>query len=135
MGPHRGAGAAVGAGLAACCGRTVDCEPLHKAARGGPERDKRTDGLDLRERRELYNGFGDTLARAVELVAVPGIFAFAGHLLDGRLGTAPVVTVVLAVFALAGTFVRAYFAYEVAMRAEESKAPWGRSAPARGSSS
>ncbi len=83
--------------------------------------------MDLRERRALYNGFGDTLARAVEFVAVPGLFAFAGHYLDGRLGTAPLLTVVLAVFALAGTFVRAYYAYEAAMREHEAERPWARS--------
>ena len=89
--------------------------------------------MDLRERRELYNGFGDTLARAVEFVAVPGVFAFAGHVLDGLVGTAPLFTVVLAVFALAGTFVRAYFAYEEAMRQQEAERPWARrSAPATG---
>lgn len=83
--------------------------------------------MDLRDRRELYNGFGDTLARAVEFVAVPGIFAYAGHLLDGRLGTGALLTVVLAVFALAGTFVRAYYAYETAMRQHEANRPWARS--------
>ncbi len=98
----------------------------------GLEQDRGADGLDLRERRELYNGFGDTLARAVEFVAVPGLFAFVGHLLDGRFGTGSVLTVVLAVFALTGTFVRAYFAYEVAMREQESRLPWARSAPGGG---
>lgn len=86
--------------------------------------------MDVGERRALYNGFGDTLARAIEFVAVPGIFAFVGHVLDGRLGTAPLLTVVLAVFALAGTFVRAYYAYEEAMRAQEEQAPWARPAHA-----
>ena len=82
--------------------------------------------MDLRDRRALYNGFGDTLSRAVEFVAVPGIFAYVGHLIDGRFGTAPFLTVVLAVFALAGTFVRAYYAYETAMREHEASAPWAR---------
>ncbi len=82
--------------------------------------------MDLRERRELYNGFGDTLARAVEFVAAPGIFAYGGHLLDDRFGTGPLLTVALAVFALVGTVVRAYFAYEVAMRQHEAERPWAR---------
>lgn len=88
--------------------------------------------MDLRERRELYNGFGDTLARAVEFVAAPAFFAYGGHLLDGRLGTGSLLTVLLAVFALAGVFVRAYFAYEVAMRSHEAERPWARPAPGRG---
>ena len=87
--------------------------------------------MDLREKRELYNGFGDTLARAVEFVAAPGLFAYGGHVLDGRLGTGNLLTVALAVFAMAGVFVRAYFAYEVAMREHEAERPWARPAPAR----
>ncbi|HVM03978.1 MAG TPA: AtpZ/AtpI family protein [Acidimicrobiales bacterium] len=87
--------------------------------------------MDLRERRELYNGFGDTLARAVEFVAAPGLFAYGGHLLDARFGTGNLLTVVLAVFAMAGVFVRAYFAYEVAMRQHEAECPWAGPSPVR----
>ena len=87
--------------------------------------------MDLRERRELYNGFGDTLARAVEFVAAPGLFAYGGHLLDARFDTGNLLTVVLAVFAMAGVFVRAYFAYEVAMRHHEAERPWASPSPVR----
>ncbi|MGH9282020.1 MAG: AtpZ/AtpI family protein [Acidimicrobiales bacterium] len=83
--------------------------------------------MDLREKRALYNGFGDTLTRAVEFVAVPGLFALIGAFIDGRTGTGPLFTVALAVFALAGVFVRAYYAYEVAMQEHEAKLPWARS--------
>jgi hypothetical protein len=51
--------------------------------------------LDLRERRELNNGFGEALARAFELALTPAIFAGLGWLLDGALGTRPVFTLVL----------------------------------------
>lgn len=88
--------------------------------------------MDLREKRALYNGFGDTLTRAVEFVAAPAIFAFLGHLVDVVLSTDPVFMVALAAFALIGVFVRAYFAYEVAMREHEADAPWGRSVAAGG---
>ena len=80
----------------------------------------------MRERQALYNGFGDTLTRAVEFVAAPALFAFIGHLIDAALSTKPVFMVLLATLALAGVFVRAYFAYEVAMRAQEADTPWGR---------
>lgn len=86
--------------------------------------------MDLRERRALYNGFGDTLTRAVEFVAIPGVFALLGRLLDDRFGTGPLLTVALAVFGLVGTFVRAYLAYETAMREHEAERPWARP-PAR----
>lgn len=88
--------------------------------------------MDLREKRALYNGFGDTLTRAVEFVAAPAIFAFLGHLVDTLLSTDPVFMVALAAFALIGVFVRAYFAYEVAMREHEADTPWGRSVTAGG---
>ena len=88
--------------------------------------------MDLREKRALYNGFGDTLTRAVEFVAAPAIFAFLGRLLDGLLGTEPLFMVALATFAFVGVVVRAYFAYEVAMREQEADTPWGRSVAAGG---
>lgn len=88
--------------------------------------------MDLREKRALYNGFGDTLTRAVEFVAAPAIFGFLGYLLDSAFGTDPVLMVVLASFAFVGVVVRAYFAYEVAMREQEADTPWGRSVAAGG---
>lgn len=88
--------------------------------------------MDLREKRALYNGFGDTLTRAVEFVAAPAIFAFVGHLVDSLLSTEPLFTVVLAALAFIGVVVRAYFAYEVAMREQEADTPWGRSVAAGG---
>lgn len=85
--------------------------------------------MDLREKRALYNGFGETLTRAVEFVAAPGIFAWLGHLADRALSTGTLLTVAFAVFAAAGVFVRAYFAYGEAMREHEAAAPWARSGP------
>lgn len=90
--------------------------------------------MDLRDKRELYNGFGDTLARAVEFVVTPMLFGLGGRLLDGWLGTGVVFTVLLAVLALAGTSIRMYYGYEVAMKAHEANAPWAklpRQGPAR----
>ena len=88
--------------------------------------------MDLREKRALYNGFGETLTRAVEFVAAPALFAILGSLIDRAASTRPLFTVGLAAFALAGVFVRAYFAYEVAMREHEADTPWGRSVASGG---
>ena len=82
--------------------------------------------MDLRDKRELYNGFGDTLARAVEFVVTPMLFGFGGHLLDGWFGTGVVLTVLLAALALAGTTIRMYYGYEVAMKAHEAESPWAK---------
>ncbi|MDP9402007.1 MAG: AtpZ/AtpI family protein [Actinomycetota bacterium] len=87
--------------------------------------------MDLRDKRELYNGFGDTLAKAVEFVVTPMLFGFGGHLLDGWLGTGAVFTALLAVFALAGTSVRMYYGYEAAMKAHEADSPWAGTSRAR----
>lgn len=76
------------------------------------------------DRRDLYNGFGDTLARAVEFVAAPVLFAFFGSILDRRFDLTPVLTISLLVLALAGSFARTWFGYVEAMKAEEAKGPW-----------
>ena len=60
-------------------------------------------------RRVLAPGIGDTLARGFEWAATIAIFLGLGFLLDYLLGTIPVFTVLLFVFALVGQIVRAYF--------------------------
>jgi F0F1-type ATP synthase assembly protein I len=72
-------------------------------------------------------GFGDGLSQAVGLVGTPLLFALLGVFLDGRFGTRPLFTIVLAVLATAGTFVSTYYEYKAEMeRAQEGK-PWARS--------
>jgi hypothetical protein len=78
------------------------------------------------DKRDLYNGFGDTLARAIEFVAVPVLFAFGGSVLDRRFDLTPVFTVSLLIVALIGAFLRTWYGYVEAMKAEEAKAPWNR---------
>lgn len=87
--------------------------------------------MDIRDKRELYNGFGDTLARAFEFVVTPMLFGFGGHLLDGWLGSGAVFTALLAALALAGTSIRMYYGYEAAMQAHEAEAPWAAKARPR----
>jgi Flp pilus assembly protein TadB len=52
--------------------------------------------VDLLSKRELNNGFGESLSRAFELVLTPGIFGFFGFLLDRWAGTAPLFMLVFA---------------------------------------
>ena len=78
----------------------------------------------LEQRKKLYSGFSDALSRAIEFVAVPLIFAWLGHLLDGKLGTGVVFAVAMATFAIVGMSLRSWFGYVEAMKAEEARAPW-----------
>jgi F0F1-type ATP synthase assembly protein I len=77
--------------------------------------------LDLRDRRETYNGFGEALARAFEIVVTPLLFALAGYGLDRWLGTAPVFLVVLTALAVVGLAVKIYYGYQHEMRAHEAQ--------------
>lgn len=78
---------------------------------------------NLKARRELYNGFGDTLARGFELVVTPAVFGVIGYVLDRVLGLTPVLTVLLTVFAIIGMSVRMYYGYDETMKAHEARIP------------
>lgn len=82
--------------------------------------------VDLRARRELNQGFGEALSRAFELAVTPVVFGFFGYLIDMRLGTSPIFMLVLALFAVVGSFVKLWYAYDGAMKARDAEAPWGR---------
>ena len=77
--------------------------------------------MELRERRETYQGFGDSLARAVELVVTPMLVAGLGYLLDLWLGLVPVLSIVFGVWAFAVTWWRQYYDYNARMKAEEER--------------
>ena len=66
------------------------------------------------ETREMRQGFGDAFAAAFELAVTPAIFGFLGWLLDSRIGTAPVFTIVLTSVTLA------YASYRLAHNYGES---------------
>jgi F0F1-type ATP synthase assembly protein I len=79
------------------------------------------------QRRELNKGLGDGFTRAFELVLAPTVFAIIGFLVDRSLGTLPVFTVVLTVFALVGVAVKTYYVYSDQMRQHEEGQPWAKS--------
>jgi len=81
---------------------------------------------DRKARQELYNGFGDALARGFELAVMPLLFGGIGFLLDRWLGLLPVMTIVLTLFCLVGLGVRMYYGYDAEMKAHERNAPWAR---------
>lgn len=62
----------------------------------------------------------------MELVLGPALFGLLGYWLDGRLGTTPVLTVLLALAGLVGVFLRLYYGYANEMDRHEQHAPWVR---------
>lgn len=79
------------------------------------------------QRRELNKGLGDGFTRAFELVLAPTVFALVGFLVDQALGTLPVFTVTLTLFAIAGVAVKTYYVYNDQMRQHEEGQPWAKS--------
>lgn len=63
---------------------------------------------------------------AFEMALVPVLLALAGLALDRWLGIVPVLTIGLAVFGMAGSFARAYYAYNERMEQDDRERPtWG----------
>ncbi len=77
--------------------------------------------MDLRDRQAAYNGFGDTLARAFEMVVTPLVCGFIGWLLDRWLGTSPVLTVALASLAVVSLAIKTYYGYTLEMKQHEDR--------------
>ena len=61
------------------------------------------------------------MSKAVELVVTPLIFAFIGHLIDGRLGIGPVFALGLGIFTLGYVSWKSFSGYEATMRLEEDR--------------
>lgn len=69
--------------------------------------------MDHTETGRLRAGAGDALAKAFEMIATPAIFGVGGWLVDSRLGTFPLVTVILVLVVFGyqvWSFTRAYAA-------------------------
>jgi Putative F0F1-ATPase subunit Ca2+/Mg2+ transporter len=81
----------------------------------------RSAGLDLEQRRELNNGFGDSLAKAVELTLTPAVFGFLGHLLDNRLGTNPIFLLLFTLFTFGYVAWKSWGSYERRMQEHEAR--------------
>jgi F0F1-type ATP synthase assembly protein I len=77
--------------------------------------------------RATWNGFSNALGRAGELAGPTLVFVLLGLGIDSRLGTRPVFTVVLGLFAVIGLAVVAYYRYMADIAREEEGKPWTRS--------
>jgi F0F1-type ATP synthase assembly protein I len=74
----------------------------------------------------MWSGFSDALARAVELVGTVLVFILVGLWLDSRYGTRPLFTVVLALIAIIGQGLIAYYRYMDQVKRDEEGKPWTR---------
>jgi F0F1-type ATP synthase assembly protein I len=81
---------------------------------------------DRKGRQELYNGFGETFTRGMEMVLTPALIGGLGYLLDRLSGLLPMFTIVFIVIGVVGVGVKEYYTYEAAMKAHEANAPWGQ---------
>ena len=80
----------------------------------------------LTERRQLYQGFGDTLALAFELAFTPVIIGLMGYGLDRWFGILPVLTIVFVLMAIVGMSARMWYGYDARMKVHEANGPWAR---------
>lgn len=71
------------------------------------------------DKRDLYSGFGDALARAFEFAATPAIFGLFGYWLDRRLGIVPVFTLALSLLVVVVMTWRLFQSYDARMKEEE----------------
>ena len=83
------------------------------------------------ETRRHYRDEEDAWTRAIELALTPVVAAGIGWLADRAIGTMPLFTIVLFVFAVAGTFARMYVEYDAKMKAAEAETSWGRARAVR----
>ena len=73
------------------------------------------------DRRDLYNGFGDTMARAFEVVFTPFLFGLLGWWIDGRTHTRPLFALTFGVVVLLYTLWKLSKGYMTRMDAETRK--------------
>jgi len=79
--------------------------------------------LNLSERRELNNGFGEALSRAFEIAVTPAIFGVGGYLLDRKLGVVPLFTLVFSLFVIGYILWKYWKVYEADMARHEQALP------------
>ena len=82
--------------------------------------------MDLQQRRELNNGFGESLARAFELVTTPLIMGFIGFLVDGKAGTRPLFMLLFAFITFVYLAWKMWGSYERRMQEHEAQLPGAR---------
>ncbi len=77
-------------------------------------------------RRDMYDGFGESLTRALEFVIIPLLFAFLGYVLDSRIGTGPVLAILFGFAGVVGCGIKTFYSYRYRMAEAEKDMPWNR---------
>jgi F0F1-type ATP synthase assembly protein I len=83
--------------------------------------------VELRDRQALWQGFGNGLGQAVEMVLTPVLCGAFGAWLDHLFGTGPVLMLVFGLFGVLGMAARTYYWYQAKIAADEEGKPWTRS--------
>jgi F0F1-type ATP synthase assembly protein I len=83
--------------------------------------------VELRDRQALWQGFGNGLGQAVELVLTPVLCGLFGVWLDHLFGTGPILMLVFGFLGVVGMALRTYYWYQAKITAEEEGKPWTRS--------
>jgi F0F1-type ATP synthase assembly protein I len=81
--------------------------------------------VERSQRRELTEQMRHS-SGSYELVLSPLIFALIAYLIDGWLGTTPILTIMAAVIGLTGAVVKLYLGYGREMDAHDVGAPWAK---------
>lgn len=76
--------------------------------------------------RSAEQSYDDAFVQATEFVLGPVLLGLVGWFLDGRLGTAPFLLVVLGVAGFVGTGVAHYFRYMDRVARHDEGKPWTR---------
>jgi F0F1-type ATP synthase assembly protein I len=81
--------------------------------------------VERSQRRELTEQMRRS-SGSYELVLSPLILALIAYVIDGWLGTTPILTIMAAVIGLVGAVVKLYFGYVHEMDQHDVGAPWAR---------
>lgn len=87
---------------------------------------EQTESRELRESRDLFGSFGNGWMAAFDIALTPLVIAGVGLLLDRRLGTLPILTLVLFFVGVVGMALRMYYGYSQEIEAESAGQPWGK---------
>ena len=81
-----------------------------------------------RSRGEVSKGFDDGLSKAFELALTPAVLGVGGWLVDTRIGTTPLFTLVLSLLGVLGTSLSLWYRYDATMKAQEAAIAEARAA-------